>query len=58
MTNGKTEYYFNILKYAINIDIGNMSKSPIFYALVIRSNFKDDIFNKMTRLNNTSVEVA
>ena len=55
MRNEKTKEYFGLLKNAINLDINNKSESPNFYALVIHSNFNNDIFNDMKSLLEGSV---
>ena len=54
MRDEKTEEYFDLLKNAINVDINNKSDSPSFYALVIHSNFNNDIFNGMKSLSSRS----
>ena len=41
--------------HSINLDINNKLESPSFYALVIHSNFKNDIFNDMKSLLAGSV---
>ena len=51
MRDQKTEEYFGLLKSAINFDINTKAIDPSFYALVIHSNFKNDIFNDMKSLN-------
>jgi hypothetical protein len=51
MRNERKEKYFSLLENAINLDIQCLSKSPSFYALVIHSNFNNDIFKDMKTLS-------